>query len=130
MFWKYENNKWSSAVRVEFPDGTILDENNKINYQGWIWLDESPIADDTLLSDITFGQSLITTFLQDNRKIKGITESKSIQLLQKFASVQALCQVGDIKGVNVLLPTLAVDSIFTQERKDMYISIVQNYLNV
>ena len=129
MFWKFENNEWVSAIRVEFPDGTIIDENNKISYDGWIWLDESPIADDTLLSDITFGQSLIKTFLQDNRKIQGITESQSIQLLQKFQVIRSFCEVGDIKSVNSLLPTLEIDSVFTQERKDKYILLVQNYLN-
>tara|TARA_R100000900_G_scaffold122435_1_gene96930 strand:+ start:171 stop:347 length:177 start_codon:yes stop_codon:yes gene_type:complete len=44
MFYIYEEeiNKWNSAGRVAFPDGTIISKDNKIEHKGWFWSDEPP----------------------------------------------------------------------------------------
>ena len=41
MFYK-NNDYWYRAERVEFPDGTVLDENNKQSLDGWEWYDTPP----------------------------------------------------------------------------------------
>jgi len=38
-----EHGNWSRYVRVEFPDGQVLDENNHdFEREGFFWSDEEP----------------------------------------------------------------------------------------
>lgn len=43
MFYKFENGKWESGLIVCLPNGEILSEQNKVNLDGWEWMDEQPI---------------------------------------------------------------------------------------
>lgn len=81
--------------------------------------------------DKAFGELLLDTFLTDNRNLPvAFTPSISLQLLQAFAPVKALAEVGDIKSVKYLLSNATVDTIFTQERKDKYIQMCNNHLGL
>ena len=42
MFYKFENENWESALEIHFPDGTILSADNKIEKDGWVWMDSPP----------------------------------------------------------------------------------------
>lgn len=42
MFYKKESDYWVSGVKITFPNGVILDENNKQEINGWFWSDEEP----------------------------------------------------------------------------------------
>ena len=43
MFYKKEENgNWVIGLIVCLTDGIILDENNKLEIDGWEWFDESP----------------------------------------------------------------------------------------
>lgn len=43
MFYKKElNGNWVYGSMVLFPDGTELNENNKISIEGWEWSNEPP----------------------------------------------------------------------------------------
>jgi hypothetical protein len=79
--------------------------------------------------DMIFGKLLVYEFLLDNRLMPAaITPQDSLQLLSKFNVVAALCDKGDIKSVNALLPGIVIDNLFTQERKDKYIAMVTDHL--
>lgn len=42
-FYKYEDGEWLHAqFSVHFPDGTILSVDNKIEKDGWVWMDSPP----------------------------------------------------------------------------------------
>ena len=82
-----------------------------------------------LQNDLNFGAILIKEFLLDNRLTPtSFTDQMSIYLLQKFQTLEALCRVGDIRNISNLLPTIETDTIFTQERKDKYMVMVENYI--
>jgi len=86
-------------------------------------------------SQFDFGISLIKLFRVDNAQYEKdndtiITPSETLTLMSKFGSVISLCQVGAIKEVAEFLPSLEVDVIFTQERKDKYQTLINNYLGV
>lgn len=42
FFKKEENGNWIAGLIVHLIDGTVLDESNKIEKDGWEWLDEAP----------------------------------------------------------------------------------------
>jgi hypothetical protein len=80
-----------------------------------------------------FGKLLFDTFLNDNAVIasargSNFTIEETLALDTKFGSFGRLCQYGSIPQIQQLLPGIAVDSIFTQERKDKYIEMVNNHL--
>lgn len=46
MFYRYNSTKdnWSIGSEIHFPDGTILNDLNKIQKDGWQWYDAPPQA--------------------------------------------------------------------------------------
>lgn len=82
--------------------------------------------------DIEFGNYLIESFLLDNRLIMPIvTPSESLQLLSEFNNIEKLASLGDIKSVKLLLNGIAVDNrLFTQDRKDKYMELINKHLGV
>lgn len=135
-FYNKIDGKWYSGEVISLPDGTTISEQNKENTFGWEWLELPPfhfqgeVLNETLLKDIDFGKNLILTFLADNRlSAESFNPEKSMGLLQKFAGVKALAEVGDIKNVKLLLSTFDIDATFTKERKDKYILMCDTYIN-
>lgn len=89
-----------------------------------------PTPEQKLLFDKDFGSMLVEMFLLDNRMITpSVTPTESIELLSKFQSIEKLASLGDIKSVQVLLSAVQTDDrLFTQERKDKYMDLVNGYL--
>lgn len=86
---------------------------------------------ENLNSDKAFGNKLVDTFLIDNRESPiSFNPQLSINVLQKFQGVKALAEVGDIKNVILMLNYIEIDGLFTQERKDKYISMCQKHLGI
>jgi len=84
-----------------------------------------------LKNDVEFGNKLIAEFLIDNRISPiAFNPQLSMNVLQKFQAVKALAEVGDIKNVMLMLGLIEVDELFTQERKDKYISMCQIHLGL
>lgn len=79
--------------------------------------------------DIDFGSQLINQFLIDNREVGFISIQDSITLLNKFNDIEKLCRLGAIKDVLMLMQNVVTDNIFTQERKDKYLQMINDYLN-
>jgi len=88
----------------------------------------APTLQDRLNSDLQFGQQLIYVFVEDNR-IMGITPIQSEAALVKFRDILAFAQTGAITSIATYLPSIAVDEVFTQERKDKYIQMIGDYLS-
>lgn len=85
--------------------------------------------DNLLQRNLNFGSQLVNTFLLDNYNLpQSFRIEDSIGLMVKFENIIKLCQLGDIKNISYLLPTILVDSIFTQERKDKYIEMINQHL--
>ena len=91
-----------------------------------------PTPEEKLKNDIDFGSKLIETFLLDNRLITpSVTEQESVFLLNQFNSIERLAKLGDIKSTKILLEQTQTDvRIFTQERKDKYLTQINNYLTI
>lgn len=89
-----------------------------------------PTPEEKLGLDKDFGAQLIEMFLLDNRLITpSVTPTESLQLLGDFQSIEKLASLGDIKSVQVLLGGVQTDArLFTQERKDKYMDLVNGYL--
>lgn len=89
-----------------------------------------PTTESKLQNDKQFGEYLIDRFLIENRLITpSITPSESLQLLSEFDNIEKLARLGDIKSVNTLMQNIDVDMrLFTQERKDEYLQIINSYL--
>lgn len=90
-----------------------------------------PTTEAKLENDKQFGQYLIDKFLIENRNFTPtINENESLYLLNKFSNIEKLARFGDIKSVNALMQNIDVDMrLFTQERKDEYLQIINSHLN-
>ena len=81
-----------------------------------------------LQMDLDFGQKLIYTFVEDNR-IQGINTTQSEQLLVEFRDILGFAQTGAITSISVYLPNLPTNDVYTIERKEKYIAMINGYLN-
>tara|TARA_B100000287_G_scaffold397555_1_gene414275 strand:+ start:372 stop:773 length:402 start_codon:yes stop_codon:yes gene_type:complete len=81
-----------------------------------------------LQMDLDFGQKLIYTFVEDNR-IQGINTTQSEQLLVEFRDILGFAQTGAITSIAVYLPGLPTNDVYTIERKEKYIAMINGYLN-
>jgi hypothetical protein len=86
-----------------------------------------PTIQERLQMDLDFGTHLIYVFVEDNR-IMNITSEQSEAVLVKFRDVLAFAQTGAITSIQTYLPLIPIDDVFTQERKDKYIKMINDYL--
>ena len=86
-----------------------------------------PTIQERLQMDMSFGQDLVFVFVEDNR-IMGTTQEQNDAILVKFRDILAFAQTGAIESINTHLPSIPVDEVFTQERKDKYMAMVTDYL--
>ena len=87
-----------------------------------------PTPEERLGPDQDFCNQLITIFLQDNR-IAGVTAEQGEALMAKFSTTLSFAQVGAITSVDYHIKNMTIDDVFTQERKDKYLNLIQNYLS-
>jgi len=87
----------------------------------------APTIQERLIMDLEFGSSLIYVFVEDNR-IMDITSEQSEAVLVKFRDVLAFAQTGAITSIQTYLPLIPTDEVFTQERKDKYSQMINDYL--
>lgn len=87
----------------------------------------APTLNDRLEMDINFCSELIAEFLEDNRKAN-ITPEQSDAVLLKFKDILSFAQTGAIASLEVHLPLIPIDEVFTQVRKDKYINQLSEYV--
>ena len=88
----------------------------------------APSPEARLSLDMKFCNELINIFLQDNR-IAGVTAEQGEALMSKFSTVLSFAQGGAIKSVDYHIKNMTVDDVFTQPRKDKYMSLIRDYLS-
>ena len=86
-----------------------------------------PTIQERLQSDLDFGAHLIYVFVEDNRTMN-ITPEQSEAVLIKFRDILAFAQTSAITSIKNYLPLIPVDDVYTQQRKDKYINLINNYL--
>ena len=79
---------------------------------------------------LDFGNELKVTFLNDNQSspLYPFTEAQNNALMSKFQAVLSFAQVCSILQISEMLPSIVIDEIFTQARKDNYIAMCANFL--
>jgi hypothetical protein len=117
----------AEQIAAQFGTGWVVEPTNEQI--------EPQSNEDKVSQDLDFGISLIKLFRTDNADYEQannvtITVAESVALMQKFQSLIGFCQVGAISEAYALLPGIEIDAIFTQERKDKYLSTIQNYLGL
>jgi len=128
-YYKISKDNWSLTKRFDtlaeaqaFADS--LGTGYTVEYVGPY---TPPTQVERLPYDMGFCSNLITIFLEDNRSV-GTTQDQRNTLMAKFELILQFAQVGDIATINATLPSIATDEIFTQERKDKYMSMITDYL--
>lgn len=128
-YYKISKDLWSCISRFDtleeaqaFADS--LGTGYLVEYVGPY---EPPSLQDRLQMDMSFGQQLVFIFVEDNR-IMDITPEQSEAVLVKFRDILAFAQTGAITSIQTYLPLIPVDEVFTQERKDKYIQMINDYL--
>ena len=86
-----------------------------------------PTIQQRLSMDLDFDSHIIYSFVEDNR-VMDITPEQSEAVLVKFRDILAFAQTGAITSIDNYLPLIPTDDVFTQERKDKYISMITDYL--
>lgn len=71
---------------------------------------------------IAIGRKIMTAYLADNAAIN-LTFAQSVEQLQKFQTVKAFLEVGNLEDSKILIANVATDDVFTQERKDKYLAM-------
>lgn len=76
-----------------------------------------------VINRIEKGKEVITEYLADNASIN-LTFDQSLTQLQKFQVVKAFLEVGNLEDSIILIQNTEVDEVFTQERKDKYLTML------
>lgn len=112
----------AKAIAAQFGAGWIVEPTNE------------PVptitGSERVQMGLDFGNTLTFTFLDDNQSSEfyPFTEAQNNALMAKFQSVLSFAQVGSIRQISDMLPSIATDEIFTQARKDNYIAMCANFL--
>ena len=69
------------------------------------------------------GKLLVETYLNDNYDLM-LDSTQTLQQLQKFAAIKELLLLGSLRVAGELIAAAKVDDIFTQERKDKYLTML------
>lgn len=129
-YYKISKDNWQTVM--QFPtleDAQAHADTLGVGYTAIFWKAfSSPQLYDKLESDINFCNKLIETFLEDNR-IAAITPTQSDQILLKFKDILSFAQTGAVPSLQVHLPTIPIDEVFTQARKDKYVAMLNDYVN-
>lgn len=129
-YYEISKDYWSTIQKFEtlqeaqaFADS--LGTGYNVEYFGPY---EPPTIEQRLEMDLNFGSELVKTFVYDNREM-GTTQEQNDAILVKFRDILAFAQTGAIESINAHLPNITTDEVFTQARKDKYISMVTVYLS-
>ena len=128
-YYKISKDNWSCtkefATLEDAQDfASSLGDGYLVEYLGPV----EPISIEQKLSmDMSFGLELINAFVYDNRLME-ITTEQSEAVLVKFRDILAFAQTGAIVSIKAYLPLIPIDEVFTQERKDKYIQMIDDYM--
>lgn len=128
-YYKIFKGLWSLIKQfANLTDAQIFADTLGAGYTAEFYKEYTPpTIQERLQSDLDFGAHLIYIFVEDNR-IMGITSEQSEAVLVKFRDILAFSQTGAITSIQTYLPLISTDDVFTQERKDKYIQMINEYV--
>jgi len=128
-YYKIFKGLWSLIKQFEnLTDAQIFADTLGAGYTAEFYQEYTPpTIQERLQSDLDFGAHLIYIFVEDNR-IMGITSEQSETVLVKFRDILAFSQTGAITSIQTYLPLISTDDVFTPERKDKYIQMINEYV--
>ena len=128
-YYKIFKGLWSLIKQFSsLEDAQIFADTLGAGYTAEFYKEYTPpTIQERLQSDLDFGAHLIYIFVEDNR-IMGITSEQSEAVLVKFRDILAFSQTGAITSIQTYLPLISTDDVFTQERKDKYIQMINEYV--
>ena len=130
-YYRIYKNDWSTVRQfASINDAQTFAESLGTGYVAEFWKAfQQPDVYQKLQMDMDFCQNLISEFLEDNRNMN-ITPEQSDAVLMKFKDILSFAQTGAVASLNVHLPLIPVDEIFTQERKNKYVNQVSEYMQI
>ena len=128
-YYKISKDLWSTIQKfATLEDAQAFADTLGEGYTAEFYAPYTPPSiQERLQMDMQFGQELVFVFVEDNR-IMGTTQEQNDAILVKFRDILAFAQTGAIESINTHLPSIPVDEVFTQERKDKYMAMVTDYL--
>lgn len=81
----------------------------------------------TIIRDMDFGKNLVLDYLAENKQMN-LSTADSVGQLQKLSAIKMLLESGAIGAAFELLQGVPVDGIFTQGRKEKFLSDLKKYL--
>ena len=129
-YYKISKDNWSVVEKYNTKeDAEALADSLGTGYiVEYLYPYVEATPEEKLGMDQDFCNHLITIFLQDNR-IAGVTAQQGEALMAKFSTTLSFAQVGAITSVDYHIKNMTIDDVFTQERKDKYLNLIQNYLS-
>ena len=130
-YYRIYKNDWSTVRQfASINDAQTFAESLGTGYVAEFWKAfQQPDVYQKLQMDMDFCQNLISEFLEDNRNMN-ITPEQSDAVLMKFKDILSFAQTGAVASLNVHLPLIPVDEIFTQERKNKYVNQISEYMQI
>lgn len=130
-YYRIYKNDWSTVRQfASINDAQTFAESLGTGYVAEFWKAfQQPDIHQKLQMDMDFCQNLISEFLEDNRNMN-ITPEQSDAVLMKFKDILSFAQTGAVASLNVHLPLIPVDEVFTQERKNKYINQISGYMQI
>lgn len=129
-YLKYDDNKvyWfdrqlDESEFAKFQNGELQGTFER-DFVEPVKFDEYQLAYEQLNADIKTGEKLIKEFMVDNRLSPTVTTANAPAMLQVFGNAKTLAECGDLKNVKAILQSITIDEIYTQERHDKYMSIL------
>lgn len=128
-YYKIYKGNWSLIRKFEsLQDAQTFAEGLGVGYIAEFYKEYTPpTIQQRLSNDLNFGNYLIFVFVEDNR-VMNITPEQSEAVLIKFRDILAFAQTGAITSIQNYIPLIQTDDVFTQQRKDKYINLINNYL--
>jgi hypothetical protein len=130
-YYRIYKNDWSTVRQfASINDAQTFADSLGTGYVAEFWKAfQQPDIYQRLQMDMDFCQNLISEFLEDNRNMN-ITPEQSDAVLMKFKDILSFAQTGAVASLNVHLPLIPVDEIFTQERKNKYVNQISEYMQI
>jgi hypothetical protein len=128
-YYKIYKDQWSLVKQfANLEDAQAFADTLGVGYTAEFYKAYTPpTIQQRLDMDMDFGSHIIYIFVEDNR-VMDITPEQSEAVLVKFRDILAFAQTGAITSIQNYLPLIPTDDVFTQERKDKYITMINEYL--
>jgi len=128
-YYKIYKDQWSLVKQfANLDDAQAFADTLGVGYTAEFYKAYTPpTIQQRLDMDMDFGSHIIYIFVEDNR-VMDITPEQSEAVLVKFRDILAFAQTGAITSIQNYLPLIPTDDVFTQERKDKYITMINEYL--